>query len=142
MDIKQLINLGIEETKAKEIFNKIEKYILEQINLKTKEAEDKVLDLQLKMAVERQLFMAKAKNIKATMALIDFTKLDKNNIDEKLIKTIIDELKNNEETQFLFDEEVSNKITGLKPLESNSNSIVNRQLSYEELCNYYEKGIF
>ena len=127
MDIKQLVSLGIEESKAKEIYNKIEKYILEEIKLKTKEYENKILDLELKMAVERQLFMSKAKNIKATMALIDFNKLDRKNI---------------EETKFLFSEEEYNKITGFKPLESNISSIANRQLSYEELCKYYEKGIF
>ena len=142
MDIKQLVNLGIEESKAKEIYNKIEKYILEEIKLKTKEYENKILDLELKMAVERQLFMSKAKNIKATMALIDFNKLDRKNIDEKAIKNMVDELRNNEETKFLFDEEEYNKITGFKPLESNISSIANRQLSYEELCKYYEKGVF
>ena len=142
MDIKQLVSLGIEEPKAKEIYNKIEKYILEEIKLRTKEYENKILDLELKMAVERQLFMSKAKNIKAAMALIDFNKLDRKNIDEKVIKNMVDELRNNEETKFLFDEEEYNKITGFKPLESNISSIANRQLSYEELCKYYEKGIF
>lgn len=142
MDIKQLVSLGIEEPKAKEIYNKIEKYILEEIKLRTKEYENKILDLELKMAVERQLFMSKAKNIKATIALIDFNKLDRKNIDEKAIKNMVDELRSNEETKFLFDEEEYNKITGFKPLESNISSIANRQLSYEELCKYYEKGIF
>ncbi len=142
MDIKQLVNLGIEESKAKEIYNKIEKYILEEIKLKTKEYENKILDLELKMAVERQLFMSKAKNIKATMSLIDFNKLDRKNIDEKAIKNMVDELRNNEETKILFSEEEYNKITGFKPLESNISSIANRQLSYEELCKYYEKGVF
>ena len=142
MDIKQLIDLGVESSKAKEIYNKIQKYINDEVKIKTKEMENKILDLELKMVVERQLFMAKAKNIKATMALIDFNKLDKNNIDEKLIKSMIDELKNNEETKFLFEKEDENKITGFKPLETNKNNIVNNQLSYEELCKYYEKGIF
>lgn len=142
MDIKQLTNLGIEETKAKEIYNKLEKYVFDKIKEKTKEYENKMLELELKMAVERQLFMAKAKNIKATMALIDFNKLDIKNIDEKAIKNMIDELKNNEETKFLFSEEEVNKITGFKPLEASGKNIASRQLSYEELCKYYEKGIF
>ncbi|WP_317367731.1 phage scaffolding protein [uncultured Tyzzerella sp.] len=142
MDIKYLMDLGIEKPKAEEIYCKIEKYIFEKMKEKTKEYENKILELELKMTVERQLFMAKAKNIKATMALIDFNKLDSKNIDEKAIKNMIDELKNNEETKFLFNEDEDNKITGFKPIESSGKNISRGQLSYEELCKYYEKGIF
>lgn len=142
MDIKQLIDLGINEPKAKEIYNKIEKYINNQVKLKTSQLEEKILDLELKIAIERQLFMAKAKNTKAAMALIDFDKLDKRNIDESLIKSMIEQLKNNDETKFLFEESLNDKITGFKPLEINRNVANKKQLSYEELCKYYEKGIF
>ncbi len=134
MDIKYLMELGIEKPKAEEIYCKIEKNIFEKMKEKTKEYENKILELELKMTVERQLFMAKAKNIKATMALIDFNKID--------IKNMIDELKNNEETKFLFNEDEDNKITGFKPIESSGKNIARGQLSYEELCKYYEKGIF
>mgnify|MGYP003369178236 CR=1 FL=1 len=142
MDIKQLVDLGIDEPKAKEIYNKIEKHINNQVKLKTSQLEDHILDLELKIAIERQLFIAKAKNTKAAMALIDFNKLDKRNIDETLIKSMIEQLKNNDETRFLFEENQNDKITGFKPLEINRNIANKRQLSYEELCKYYEKGIF
>nr|WP_317356802.1 phage scaffolding protein [uncultured Tyzzerella sp.] len=142
MDIKQLVDLGIDEPKAKEIYNKIEKHINNQVKLKTSQLEDHILDLELKIAIERQLFIAKAKNTKAVMALIDFNKLDKRNIDETLIKSMIEQLKNNDETRFLFEENQNDKITGFKPLEINRNIANKRQLSYEELCKYYEKGIF
>ncbi len=143
MDIKQIIDLGIEEPKAKEIYNKIEKYILEEIKKQTKEYENQILDLKLNMAVERQLFMAGAKNIKATIALIDFSKLNNKNIDEALIKQMIEELKTNEETNFLFFEDKSTDIKGFKPLETNIDRHThNKKLSYEELCKYYERCIF
>ncbi len=143
MDIKQIINLGIEEPKAKEIYNKMEQYILEEVRKQTKEYENQILDLKLNMAVERQLFISGAKSIKATIALIDFSKLNNKKIDESLIKQMIDELKTNEETKFLFFEDKDVGIKGFKPLETNINThTCNRQLSYEELCKYYEKCIF
>lgn len=144
MDIKNLVELGLDMPKAKEIYNKMQKYINDEIKTKTKELESKLLDVQLKSAVEKQLFIAKAKNIKATTALIDFSKLDKNNIDEKSIKSMIDELKNNKETKFLFDfeDESKTKLTGLIPLNSIKNNNFNENLSYEELCKYYEKNNF
>ena len=143
MDIKQLVKLGLDEDKAKEIFSKIERYILDDVKNKTKEYENKILDLELNIIVERQLFIAGAKNIKATKALLDFEKFNKKNIDENLIKEMIDELKRNEETKFLFFEQNDFKLKGFKPLETNiNNNTINRQLSYEELCKHYEKGIF
>lgn len=143
MDVKQLVKFGLDEDKAKEILNKIEKYVLDEVKNKTKEYENKILDLELNMIVERQLFIAGAKNIKATKALLDFEKFNNKNIDESLIKDMIYELKRNEETKFLFFEQNDFKLKGFKPLETNINSnTINRQLSYEELCKHYEKGIF
>ncbi|WP_250278881.1 phage scaffolding protein [[Clostridium] colinum] len=143
MDVKQLVNFGLDEDKAKQIYSKIQKYIFEEVKNKTKEYENKILDLELNIIVERQLFMAGAKNIKATKALIDFDKLNNKNIDENLINEMIKELKNNEETKFLFFEQNNLQLKGFKPLETNlNNNTINRQMSYEELCRHYEKGIF
>ena len=143
MDVKQLISFGLEEAKATEIYNKIQDYISDEIKKKTKEFEEKISLLNLNIVVERYLFKAGAKNIKATKALIDIDKLNKKNIDEELIKQMIDELKNNEETRFLFFEEDALKLKGFKPFETNLNkNTVNKNLSYEELCKHYEKGIF
>lgn len=145
MDIKQIIDLdlGIDKSKSKEIYNKIQNYILEEIKNKTKEYQNKILDLELNLIIQRELFKAGAKNIKATMALIDFNKLNKKNIDEDIIKDMINKLKTDDETKFLFLEEENTKIKGFKPFETNlNNNITNRNLSYEELCKYYEKSIF
>lgn len=143
MDVKHLIQLGLEEAKATEIYNNIQNYTLEQVKNKTKEYEEKISLLNLNLIIERYLFKAGAKNIKATKALIDFDKLNKKNIDEQLIKQMIDELKNNEETRFLFFDDDFIKLKGFKPLETNFNKMaVNKNLSYEELCKHYEKGIF
>lgn len=143
MDVKQLISFGLEEAKATEIYNKIQDYISDEVKKKTKEFEEKISLLNLNMIVERHLFKAGAKNIKATKALIDIDKLNKKNIDEELIKQMIDELKNNEETRFLFFEQDVLKLKGFKPFETNLNkNTVNKNLSYEELCKHYEKGIF
>ncbi len=142
MDIKQLIKLGLDEDKAKDIFSKVEKYILDEVKKKTKEYEAKILDMKLNMVIERQLAIAGAKNIKATKALIDFDELRSKNIDENLVKNIIDELKKNEETKFLFYNKNDVSLKGFKPLESNVNKDMNNDLSYEQLCKYYERGIF
>ena len=143
MDINKLVKLGLDENKAREVYEQVEKYILSKIREKTKEFEEKNLELQLNLVVERQLFMAGARNIKATKALLNFDGVNKKDIDEDYIKAMIDELKQNEETRFLFFEQNAIKLKGFKPLETNvNNNMLNRDLSYEELCKHYEKGIF
>ena len=143
MDERELIKFGLAEDKAKEIYTKIEKYILNEVKERTKEYESRILDLELNMIVERQLFIAGARNIKATKALLNFEQINKKNVDEELIKEMIEELKENEETKFLFFEQKDFKLKGFKPLETNiNNNLTNRALSYEELCKHYERGIF
>lgn len=145
MDVKKIISFGLDERKATELYEKIEQYILDEVKTKTKQFEQQVLELKLNMAVERQLFMAKAKNIKAAKALIDFGKLNSKKIDEELIKQMIEEIKEDEETKFLFveDEEDELKVKGFKPFETNlHNNKINRALSYEQLCKQYERGIY
>ena len=139
MDLKQILTLGIEESKARELVFKLEKYIMEKEGKMKKEFEQNLKALELEMAVERVLFIEKARNIKATKALIDFSRLDKNNIDEKLIRKIVLELKKDESTKFLFeDEEGEAKIKGFTPFESNISKREAKKLSYEELCKYYQ----
>lgn len=142
MEIKQLINLGLDENVANQVYIGIQKYVEEKLQKQKEESQNEILEIKLNMAIERQLFMAGAKNIKATKALIDIEKLDKVNIDEKAIRKLINELKNNIETSFLFFEPKDDKLKGFKPLESNVNLNNNRALTYEELCKYYENGLF
>lgn len=145
MDIKTLMTYGLDESKAKQIFEQIEKEIAKEIEkgilAEKVKYEAEINKMNNKAIVEKELMLAGARNLKAVLALIDTELIEakKLNIDE--IKNKIEELKNNENTSFLFfGNDKAVKLKGFKPFESDlykEKSIKN--MDYEELCKYYEE---
>lgn len=141
MDIKTIMKFGLDENKSKEIFDKLNDYMEKEIKKRVLEQDNKYkieLDKLKKInSVERELINFGARNIKAVLALIDidFDKFDINNI-----RSEIENLKNNEETSFLFfEKDKQPKLKGIKPFDTNlykDNCVKN--MDYEELCKYYE----
>lgn len=144
MDIKNIMKFGIDEVSARKIIFEIEKYISTQISEKTyeikKKYEKELLVLKNQAIVERELMLAGARNLKATMALIDLDDIHEENINLNFIKQKINELKSNENTKFLFFEHnQNNQIKGFRPFETNLNKDKSiKNMDYEELCKYYE----
>lgn len=144
MDIKNIMKFGIDEVSARKIIFEIEKYISTQISEKTyeikKKYEKELLVFKNQAIVERELMLAGARNLKATMALIDLDDIHEENINLNFIKQKINELKSNENTKFLFFEHnQNNQIKGFRPFETNLNKDKSiKNMDYGELCKYYE----
>lgn len=144
MDIKILTNYGLDEKTSNLILKDIEKEIsirLEKAILQEKKNYEAELNkLKCIAIIEKELILAGARNLKATLALIDINSINFEKFNIKLIKEKINELKSNESTSFLFFEKPKDiKLKGFRPLESNlhtEKSIEN--MNYEELCKYYE----
>lgn len=144
MDIKILTNYGLDEKTSNLILKDIEKEIsirLEKAILQEKKKYETELNkLKCIAIIEKELILAGARNLKATLALIDIDSINFEKFNIKLIKEKINELKSNESTSFLFfEKQKDNKLKGFRPLESNlhtEKSIEN--MNYEELCKYYE----
>ncbi|MDE6181876.1 MAG: phage scaffolding protein, partial [Eubacteriales bacterium] len=136
---------GIEENKARQIFEQIEKEIAIEIDNaildERRKYEAEINKMKNQAIIEKELMFAGARNLKAVLGLIDIEEIGSKKLNINEIKNKIEELKNNENTSFLFFE--SNKeprLKGLKPFESNlykEKTIKN--MDYEELCKYYEE---
>lgn len=147
MDIKQIEGYGVGEKRARELFEQIQRYIEQKKDENEKEIQkkwdEKIKKFNLENYVEKQLIISGARNIKATIALIDMDKFLNEGIDEKMIKTAINDLKQDENTSFLFlDNTDDKKVKGNTPFErkmAGTTSVKN--MNYEELCKYYENNI-
>lgn len=163
MNLQNLTQYGIEEAAASLLLIQINNHIAQELSSQLaireeellKEHELNILSLKLYSFIENQLILASAKNITAVKALV-IEKLDITNNDfykdfaanQELVINIIQELKTNEDTQFLFDvknQKSSHKYNnsdiqknqsfkGFKPIESSSSVSKTVYPSYEELC--------
>lgn len=120
MNIKTLLDLGIQENTAKIV---IEKFKAEIDVLVAKKLDDakKAYSLEFKKltlqnTVEKELILAGARNLKATIALVDFSAFDPENIDLQGIKDYVNSLKLDEATSFLFFDDANNIELNLKGL--------------------------
>jgi hypothetical protein len=98
--------------------------------------EERIKELRLGFAIEIALLRAGARNVKATAALLDRDKLsvDKDGKVEGLEEQI-NELKENEETAFLFESAV--RVKGLIPYESGN--VPTEKMTYSHFCEIYGK---
>ena len=156
-ELQKQIDLSQNEIKTRDKqLKELSKIDVEQLNSKIKEFEKTNKDLVEKhnfemeslkkdYAVEKALIGANARNIKATKSLLDLDnlKLDEQGnlkgLDEQ-IKALIE----GEDTSFLFKtEEVKSEVKGLQPIDTPNISPTTKDvknMSYTELCNYYENG--
>lgn len=145
MKFTKIAELGFDETKDKEILLKIEQFILSEVENRTKEIKEECelekLKFKRQNTVENEIILAGAKNVKATLALIDIEEFDPNNLNSEEIRKKIDELKFNENTSFLFNNQNEDfKLKGIRPLESNlKKRKAFKNMGYEELCKYYDQ---
>lgn len=143
MNIETITKLGVNENVAKKVFDAINKYVLQEIDAKTKLIEKDFLE-QLEKAkfdllVEKEIISFGAKNVLSVKALIDEDCIK--GLDLNKVKANIEQLKNNPETSFLFnhDNQTNQNLKGIKPFESNLKKTANiKDMNYEELCNYYD----
>lgn len=144
MDIKTLLKYGIDENKAKQISEQIEKEIENEVYRRTLEEKtkyEKQIDKFKKInIIEKELILYGARNLKSVLALLDLDDIEFEKFDIEKIRKKIQELKNNENTSFLFfEKEKEPKLKGFKPFDSNlykEKSIKN--MDYEDLCTYYD----
>ena len=145
MNINTLNKFGLDENKAKQLFEQIQNYIKNEVEKKTLDEklkyEKELAKIKQKNTVEKELMLAGAKNIKATFALLDEEDVFNDNFNIENIKQKIRELKENENTKFLFFEKNDEmKLKGFKPFESNIfKEKYDKNMNYEDLCKYYEK---
>lgn len=145
MNINTLSKFGLDETKAKQLFEQIQNYIKNEVEKKAYEEklkyEKELLKLKQKATIETELLLAGARNIKATLALLDIDEISAEEFDINKIKEKIFRLKENENTKFLFfDKNDEIKLKGFKPFESHIlKEKYDRNMNYEELCKYYEQ---
>lgn len=146
MDINTIMSFGLNEAQAKQVLDKIQQHITSKIETEVNKAKllykDEIAKIKLDIYVENELRLAGARNVKATLALIDFNLIDKQKVDTDAIKKMIDELKLNEETKFLFlQDKALNKFKGNLPFESVVNKPkISKNMNYEQLCKYYENN--
>ncbi len=160
MNLQSLIQLGIDESIASILLIQINNLIDEQVNSQVLSKEQEFKDIyqaelastKLNYFIETQAILASAKNITAVKALVleklVITMPDyKTNFEDsqEVVEFIIFELKESEETQFLFnldsdskdsqkDASKSKTFKGFKPLESSSSKATSAFPSYEDLC--------
>lgn len=144
MNINTLNKFGLDENNAKQLFEQIQNYIKSEVENKTLEMkldyENKLLKISQKAIVEKELMLAGARNIKAVFALLDFDDIETDKFNIQQIKQKISQLKENENTKFLFfQQENQLKLKGFKPFESKTlKEKTTSNMDYEELCQYYE----
>lgn len=142
MEFKQITELGLTEQKAKQVYDEILKYIdnkvQENLEVLKQEHLKEIENLQKDTAIEKELALNGARNIKAVMALIDKDKLTIKNGQVSLLKNKIRELKESPETSFLFFSPENQNFKGITPFESKMQQRRKiENMDYEELCNYY-----
>lgn len=140
MQLQAITNLGIQEDLASQLLELFNTSLDEELSKKQLQMEDdyklQLENVKLDSLIDQQLINAGAKNLKAVKALIDLSKLQK--VDKDTINQLIEQLKNSQDTSFLFhSKQTGEKFLGFKPFE-NINHSTSKNTTYEELCSYYD----
>ena len=92
---------------------------------------------KIEMGVENALLKHKARNLKSVLALIDFDKITDGENGISGIEEQIEQLKNSDETSFLFDDGIK-KITGTPPEDGKDRTKPKnpKKMTYTEMCKY------
>lgn len=154
MELQSITSLGIQEDTATKLLEQFNQFLTSEISKKQSELESdyksQLESVKINAFLDQQLLNAGARNLKVVKALIDLSNLQA--LDENSIISLINELKNNEDTSFLFvsnqkdeketkeksqNQQKDTKFTGFKPFENTLNP-TSKHISYEELCNYYD----
>ena len=129
------MEMGIQEEKATEIMNMVNK----EINSLKENHKNEIYSIRLENAIEKAVADSGAKTGKAVIALLDRNSISLNEKGELTgAMEQLNALKENEDTKYLFNskEEISFKGVSLGRSENNEKNIEN--MSYDELCAYLE----
>ena len=126
MDKKQLLQMGLSEEQAEQIFQ---------------ENQQEINKIKIDFGVQNILSKNKAKNIKAVSALLDYDNILDEEGSFSALEEQISKLKANEETAFLFDNHNEEKLLkGAKAEEGKDRGKPKnlRNMTYKEMCKYMD----
>ncbi len=109
----------------------------EQAGMIAEMNEKNIGKVKIELGVQNALLRHKARNIKAVLPLIDFDRIKNGRDGISGIEEQIEELKNSEDTAFLF-ENGEKKLTGVKAEESGDDAkgSKNRKMTYTQMCKF------